>query len=165
MELDIRPEDIDRSHRATRARSEFKQKPKAIVAKFTTYNTRDKVIKARRRLKGKGIGIQGLLTHSRESIFNQAQQVVLDIPRFMNSWTRDGNVRILIDIDEKGTGKRFNANSKWHIDNLANLYDNYHRDDGTRDTEKKKTARNNCRKGHHRKEDRKEQRSNQIKDS
>ena len=55
----------------------------------------------------------------------------------MNSWTRDGNVRILIDIDEKGTGKRFNANSKWHIDNLANLYGNYHRDDGTRDTEKK----------------------------
>ena len=142
LELDIRPEDIDRSHRATRARNEPDRKPRAIVAKFTTYNTRDKVIKARRRLKGKGIGIQELLTHSRQSIFNHAQQAVKDVPRFMNTWTWDGNVSILIDIDEKGTGKRFNANSKWDVDNLANLYGNYHHDDGSKDTEKnaRKTA-------------------------
>ena len=142
LEIDIKPEDIDRSHRATRAKNEPDRKPRAIVAKFTTYNTRNKVIKARRRLKGKGIGIQELLTHSRQSIFNHAQKAVKDVPRSMNAWTWDGNVSILIDIDEKGTGKRFNASSKWDIDNLAGLYGNYHRDDGTRDTEKdaRKTA-------------------------
>ena len=80
---------------------------------------RNKIIKARRHLKGKGIGIHELLTNHRQYLLEYAKNNVKELSRFMSTWTWDGNVVILVDCDNKGTGKKHTVNSKWEIDCLA----------------------------------------------
>lgn len=125
--MELKPEDIDRTHRTAKSNRD-KGKPRAIIAKFTSYNTRKSVIKERCRLKGTGIGIQELLTKQKQTLLDRAKKSVNEVPRFKASWTWDGNVVLLVDYDAKGTEKTFTVNSKWDIESLAVKYGQYPHD-------------------------------------
>lgn len=120
--IELREEDLDRTHRATHAKRSD-GKPRAIVAKFTRYNTRAKIIQARRELRGSGIGIHDLLTKHKQSLLNDAKEAVKAHPRIKAAWSWDGNITILIDIGG-GKDKRFNVNSAMDIKDLVRRYCN-----------------------------------------
>lgn len=121
--IEVKKEEIDRTHRATRTKPRG-GKPRAIIAKFATYNTRHKIIKDRRKLKGKGLGIFELLTKQNQVTLEKAKEMVKQVPRLKAAWTWDGNVTILVDCDGKGTEKRFIVKTIWDVTQLAKRYGN-----------------------------------------
>ena len=60
--VDAHIKDIDRTHRIGRQKQKKKDAPRPIIAKFSNYNTRQKVFQARRKLKGTQITIAENLT-------------------------------------------------------------------------------------------------------
>ena len=93
----IQPTDIDRSHRVG-AVKEGNPKPRAVIVKFSSYKTRQKLFDARR--KNKNIFISEDLTRGRSTLFYSARQEKR-AGRFEHVWTRDG--RIHIRVKDKGT--------------------------------------------------------------
>ena len=89
--------DIDRSHRVG-AVKEGNPKPRAVIVKFSSYKTRQKLFDARK--KNKNIFISEDLTRGRSTLFYSARQEKR-AGRFEHVWTRDG--RIHIRVQDKGT--------------------------------------------------------------
>ena len=77
--------DLDRSHRIGR-KTNTKSRP--IIVKFTSYNTRNKVFRAKRKLKGLGITITESLTKHRMQLLNEAKQIT----GVKTTWTMDGRI-------------------------------------------------------------------------
>ena len=124
LNIDITEDQIDRTHRTAKPKKET-NKPRPIIAKFVSHNTRDRIIKARRKMKGKGVGIHDLLTKDRQNLLKYAKQVVERTPRFRSAWTWEGDIHILLDYNAKGEMRKFKANSQYDIDNLAQMYGKY----------------------------------------
>ncbi|XP_041453251.1 uncharacterized protein LOC121406304 [Lytechinus variegatus] len=94
--INLDPGHIDRSHRITpRSRSNVSQqaaqKPRPIIIKFSRYNTRHEIYKARSKLKGTDVFIHEDLTANRQAIVNKL--------RFHENvkkvWTLDGRITAL----------------------------------------------------------------------
>jgi hypothetical protein len=123
--IELKEEDIDRTHRVSGKRR-TDGKSRAIVAKFTRYNIRNKVIKARSELKGTHIGIQDLLCKTKQELLNKSKDMVNQVPRAKAAWSWDGNVYVSINTTSASSSDtktmRHHIRSFWDIDNLAHLW-------------------------------------------
>ena len=87
--------DIDRSHRVGKP-NPTTSTPRGIIVKFTNYRARNRLYKAKTRLKDldfKGCYINEDLTKARHAIFFGARQLLRD-KCILGTWTSDVNVLI-----------------------------------------------------------------------
>ena len=116
--IELQVQDIDRTHRASRT-LRGDGKPRAIIAKFSRYNIRDKMIKNRKKLKGTHIGIHDLLCKAKQELLDKAKDMVKRVPRAQSAWSWDGNVYVLMQL---GKPTRHIMRSMWDIENIIHLY-------------------------------------------
>ena len=86
MDIEILPNDLDRSHRI--ANHKTKKKERLIIVKFVRYNLRHNIFKNRKLLKGKGVSITESLTKDGMAKLNEARETY----GFRNVWTSDGKI-------------------------------------------------------------------------
>ena len=101
LDVIINDNDIDRTHRLGKP-SIGKFRP--IIAKFTNYRARHKVIKERRKLKGQNFGIQEHLTPFTQHLLQKAKELSKRASWVSNAWTWDGKVTVL--VDRNGTKRK-----------------------------------------------------------
>ena len=105
--------DIDRSHRvgAPRHRPADKKKPpRPIIVKFSTYRARNLVIKNRKRLKGKHIGIEEDLTATNRILLQKAKDEVNNNNNVTAAWSTDGKITVLVKATNgRSVRKRINS--------------------------------------------------------
>ena len=114
LEVPLAKTDIDRSHRIASPRHSLEERvtdgtnkpsnsrPKPIIVKFTSYRVRSSVIRARRKLKGTGMGIDEALTATNQSLLSAAKKH----EKVRDAWTADGRVIILLAATGNKTVKR-----------------------------------------------------------
>ena len=95
MGEEIRDIDIDRTHRIGKAKSDGKSRP--IINKFARYNTRNKVFRKKKQLRGSGVSINESLTARRISQLKKAREE----HEFKNVWSVDGRIMYLDKNDNK----------------------------------------------------------------
>lgn len=108
--LDI--SEIDRSHRVGKKTNEPGKRPRPILVKLATYRTRQRLIRARRKLKATGITIKEDLTRTNQLLLEKASKH----PKVESSWSTDG--RIIIKLDDDGTQVIKQLNSVSDLDSL-----------------------------------------------
>ena len=84
---DVLLTDLDGAHRIGKKRVSS-SKPRPVIVKFARYNTRQKVFKSKRKLKGKNISITENLTGYRIGVLNKAREKF----GFKNVWTYNGRI-------------------------------------------------------------------------
>lgn len=84
LEIQLSPEDIDRSHRVGKPDSDAR----AIIVKFARHDTKAKVIRARRKLAGSPIVIREDLTKINHNLLKAAK----DNDKVNNAWSWDGRI-------------------------------------------------------------------------
>ena len=120
IDVDIRVEDIDRSHRLGRPSSAAEQsgRPRDIIVKFVSYRARAKFYKARVLTKSKGyrgVFINEHLTRSRGALLYEARRRVKS-RQLKSAWSMDGAIMVKLndanpDINFDGTVKRITSES------------------------------------------------------
>ena len=85
--IDVRQEDLDRSHRLGKVKRNG-NKPRPIIVKFARYAVRNKVFSNKKKLKGKKLLITESLTVYRMKLLDEARQKY----GARNVWTYDGRV-------------------------------------------------------------------------
>ena len=85
--IDVKQEDLDRSHRLGKVKRND-NKPPPIVVKFARYAVRNKVFSNKKKLKGKKLLITESLTVYRMKLLDEARQKY----GVRNVWTYDGRV-------------------------------------------------------------------------
>ena len=98
LNVPVTPQCIDRSHRLGRFQPSS-NKPRPVIVKFVSYETRRQVFSAKRRLKGSKIVVTENLTKRRSEILNQTKTQ----PDVKAAWTTDGRIVCLLDNGEKRT--------------------------------------------------------------
>ena len=88
--LDIQPSDIDRTHRIGN-KNKTRKKGRAIIIKFTRYNTRKKVFMNKRKFKGTNISVTESLTSLRMTKLKDAR----DKYGFNKVWTSDDRIMVM----------------------------------------------------------------------
>ena len=96
MDETIKPEDIDRSHRLGKPKSSKNAKPRPIIIKFVRYNTRNRIHRNKKKLKGTGISVTESLTAERINILEKAREE----HTFNNVWSQDGRI-MFFDKDKQ----------------------------------------------------------------
>ena len=86
MDIDILPNDLDRSHRTGNPKAKKKERP--IIVKFVRYNLRHNIFKNKKLLNGKGVSITESLTKDRMAKLNEARETY----GFRNVCTSDGKI-------------------------------------------------------------------------
>jgi hypothetical protein len=119
MELPLEDTDIDRSHRIGRPRN---GKARPVVVKFARYNTRQKFMLKRTKLKGSKLGVQDLLTPFTQHLLQKAKELVEQSDHVTAAWTWDGRVMVLVKT-ESGRKKKIHITS--HED-CHNIFQNRH---------------------------------------
>lgn len=81
---------LDRSHRLGRRnpQSGIRSKPRPVIAKFVSYNTRSDVFRQKRKLKGTGMGITESLTKQRMLLY----KAVSEHRNVSSAWSIDGRI-------------------------------------------------------------------------
>ena len=74
LNIDVNIKDIDRSHRLGRKHLTSRDKPRSMIFKFTSYNTRQAVFKAGRNLKGSHTTIVENLTARKIAILTKVRE-------------------------------------------------------------------------------------------
>ena len=105
LNVNIEGKDIDRSHRIGPTRP-GNNKHHSIIVKFTSYQTRDLVIRNRRKLEGTGIVIKEDLTMENQKLL----KATTENPKVSTAWTKDGNIFALIQKDGKDSVKKVKTN-------------------------------------------------------
>ena len=90
LKLNIKKEDIDRSHRLGPLNPTAKT-PRSIVVKFNTWSKRKELYDARRDLKNTGVYINDHLTQTRSTIMHTARRYKRE-KMIKNAWTSDGKM-------------------------------------------------------------------------
>ena len=85
--IDVKQEDLDRSHRLGKVKRND-NKPRPIIVKFARYAVRNKVFSNKKKLKGKKLLITESLTVYRMKLLDEARQKY----GVRNVWTYDGRV-------------------------------------------------------------------------
>lgn len=88
--VEVKSSEIGRSHRVGSLRGN-RSKPRAVIVKFTTYNTRRKLYDARKICPD--VFVSEDLTQSRSKVFYNAR-LERRAGRFLHVWTRDGRINI-----------------------------------------------------------------------
>ena len=84
--IELTEEDIDHSYRSKNALPGRKLgTPRPIYVKFTRYCTRKKVMMARKKLKGTGLGLHDSLVYGRAQLLRQAQGLVKTMNRYKHA--------------------------------------------------------------------------------
>lgn len=96
LKVDMKKEDIDRSHRVP-YRDTDNGKPKPIIVKFTSYNLRDKIYRARSLLKGTRIYINEDLTATKQRLYASVRRH----PNVTRHWTLDGRIYVITKDEKK----------------------------------------------------------------
>lgn len=84
--VEVKPRDLDRSHRIGARRADGAGRP--IIAKFARYNARARVFREKRKFKGTNLMLTESLTKRRVGILNAAR----DHYGKTNVWTSDGEI-------------------------------------------------------------------------
>ena len=84
----IKPEDIDRLHRLGKPKTSKNAKPRPIIVKFVRYNTRNKIYRNKKKLKGTEISVTESLTVKRINMLEKAKEE----HTFNNVWSQDGRI-------------------------------------------------------------------------
>ena len=90
MDETIKPEDNDRS--IGKPKSSKNTKPRLIIVKFVGYNTRNRIYRNKKKLKGTGISVRESLTAKRNSMLEKAREEYA----FNNGWSQE--VRLCFSI-------------------------------------------------------------------
>ena len=98
LNVSVTPDCIDRSHRLGRQQPSS-NKPRPIIVKFVSYETRRQVFSAKRRLKGGKVVITENLTRRRNELLNHTRTQ----PDVKCAWTTDGRIVCLLENGEKRT--------------------------------------------------------------
>ena len=98
LDVPVTPYCIDRSHRLGRFQPSS-NKPRPVIVKFVSYETRRQVFLAKRRLKGSKIVITENLTKWRSDLLNRTRAQ----PDIKAAWTTDGRIVCLLENCEKRT--------------------------------------------------------------
>ena len=127
--LDIKLErhEIDRSHgvgtpRSSAAGAEKQPSPRPIIVKFTTYRTRDLVLKRRRKLTGTRIEIEEDLTTINRTLLNKTKENVKNNDKPSAAWSSDDKVIALVKATN-GTTVRKRIWSTSELDKLWTVND------------------------------------------
>ena len=86
MDIKITDNDIDRTHRIGKPKSNGKTKP--VIIKFVRYNDRKKIFSSKKLLKDSDVSITESLTAFRMKKLNNARETF----GFRNVWTVDGRI-------------------------------------------------------------------------
>jgi hypothetical protein len=88
--VEVLPAEIDRCHRVGRRPpvAEPSGRPRAVLVRFVSYQSRSRVMSNRRRLKGTSVTIREDLTQDRATLYKQMAEKF----GFRNVWTRDGRI-------------------------------------------------------------------------
>ena len=97
--LNLTRECIDRSHRLGHSSSASNGKPRPIIVKLTSYDTRRKIFGAKRQLKGTRLVITENLTKRRSELLQKARLV----DGVVATWTIDGRIVCLVGNGRKVT--------------------------------------------------------------
>ena len=98
LNVPVTPQCIDRSHRLGRFQPSS-NKPRPVIVKFVSYETRRQVFSAKRRLKGSKIVVTENLTKRRSEILYRTKSQ----PDVKAAWTTDGRIVCLLENGEKRT--------------------------------------------------------------
>ena len=93
MGEEIKKNEIDRSHRQGALKNNSKSR--LIIIKFVRYNTRCRIFKNKKRLKGKSISVTESLTKKRIEALKKARED----HGFENAWSSEGKT-LYKDISE-----------------------------------------------------------------
>ena len=93
MGEEIKKNEIDRSHRLGAPKNNGKSRP--IIIKFVRYNTRCRIFKNKKKLKGKSISVTESLTKKRMEALKKARED----HGFENVWSSEGNI-LYKDVSE-----------------------------------------------------------------
>ena len=96
MDIEIFTDDLDRTHRIGKTKDNNKHR-RPIIVKFASHNDKHKVLRNKKRLKGKKISITESLTKTRMAKLNEAR----DVFSFTNVWTSDGRILYKQDGEER----------------------------------------------------------------
>ena len=96
LEVNIKKEDIDRSHRVGRKST---TKPRGIIVKLVSYRTRQEIMSKRRKLKNTGLSIHEELTKKNQKLLEETK----NHSKTHNAWSKDGRIIALIDASNGGT--------------------------------------------------------------
>ena len=88
MDKTIKPEHINRSHRLGKPQFSKNAKPRPIIVKSVSYNTRNRIYRKKRKLKGTGISVTESLTAKRNSMLEKAREEYT----FNKVWSQDGKM-------------------------------------------------------------------------
>ncbi|XP_071501386.1 uncharacterized protein [Diadema antillarum] len=124
LNIKLQRHEIDRSHRvgaprttSSRPGARKQPPPRAIIVKFTTYRTRDTVIKSRRRLKGTHVGIEEDLTAENRLLLTKAKEEVERNDKLCAAWSSDGRVIVLVKATNGSTVRK----RIWSVSELKKL--------------------------------------------
>ena len=87
MHINLTPSDLDRTHRIAQKMASSK-KPRAVIIKFVSYNTRKKDFLYKKLSKGTQVSITENLTAKKMGILKEAREK----HQFRNVWTADGRI-------------------------------------------------------------------------
>lgn len=118
LEIDLTDEDLDSVHREKR-RSDGK--PRSIIANFTRNTVRNKVLSARRKLKGTHKGVQEVLSFRTQFLLDQAKDMCEYDNKARTAWSWNGIVTILVDLGGERT-KRCTVTNVDDIRKIARKY-------------------------------------------
>ena len=102
LELNISADDIDRSHRLGSSRhsnDDNNTRPRPIIVKIRSYETRRRVFSAKRKLKGSKVVVTENLTKRRSELYKK----VCALSNVQCAWTFDGRIVCLLDNGRKET--------------------------------------------------------------
>ena len=116
--------DLDRTHRVASRKNgttdsqaqganSKSRKPRAIIAKFFSYRLRSAVIRARRKLKGTGIGVDEALTSTNHELLWAAKKH----EKVKEAWSSDGRIIALLPATGGKSIKR-TIRSKTDLENI-----------------------------------------------
>ena len=99
MGVELHPSDIDRSHRITprNPKEGDHAQPKSIIVKFSRYNARDSVYRARTKLRRTNIYIHEDLTAKRSRLLYKSRNHT----NVEKTWTSDGRIIALTKDNRK----------------------------------------------------------------
>ena len=100
LDLNINNEHIDRSHRLGQRRYETDiDRPRPVIVKFASYETRRRVFTAKRKLKGTKLVVTENLTKRRSELLRK----VRSFDNVECAWTIDGRIICLLADGKKLT--------------------------------------------------------------
>ena len=91
MDVDVKMDEICRSHRVGRTSDRRDAKPRAIICRFTSYRVKQRFMRGRKGLKDTKIYVSDDLTRQRADLFNKTRQKKKK-KLCSQCWTFDGKI-------------------------------------------------------------------------